>query len=221
MSDLVTVTGMVLSAGPVGDFDKRIVLLTKERGKIACFAKGARRQNSPLMGITRPFAFGTYTLYEGRTSYTLRNADVTRYFEEVAGDLDALMVAYYFAEIADYYGREGLDASEGVNLLYAALLALCSKKMNRYLIRYTYELKAIQIAGEIPDFFDPQSKWIRNLSPSAVYALQFIVTTPLSKLFSFNVTDEVLRELKRVAAGITTECFDKKMKSAELLETLR
>ena len=81
--DLTGLTALVLASTPAGEYDRRVVLLTRERGKIACFARGARRPGSPLMAASLPFCFGTYRIREGRNSNVLVEAKLQTFFENL------------------------------------------------------------------------------------------------------------------------------------------
>lgn len=101
--------GMVLSAMPMGEYDKRLTILTVERGKINAFARGARKPNSPLLACSQPFSYGEFTAYAGRDSYTVSGAQVSNYFPGLKEDLARLYLGMYFCEFADYFTREGND----------------------------------------------------------------------------------------------------------------
>ncbi len=226
MGELIEVTGMVLTASPIKEYDKRIELLTKERGRISAFVQGARRPNSTLSACGIPFTFGTYSLYQGRSSYNVQSAQIKTYFDKIADDFDALCYVSYFAEMAQYFTRENVEAPQELLLLYMTCKAVTKGLINLPLIRSIYEMRLMQIEGEALEFFKclkcgtedagrevylskggilcndcagkiPQQLREKPvvLSQDALYALQFVLSSPLEKLYSFKVSEEVQKEL--------------------------
>ena len=216
-SQTYTVTGMVLSAAPVGDYDKLVVLLTRERGKIRAFARGARRPGSALMAAANAFAFGEFQIYEGRTSYTMSQASIQNYFGELMTDFEGACYGQYFLEFVDYYTRENADGSDFLKLAYQSLRALLVPSLPRKLVRYIYELKAMTYSGECPQTFEQFSDW--NLNPSTEYALQYVVATSVEKLYTFLLTEEVFAEFARVVTWLRKHYVEHRFKSLEILET--
>lgn len=237
---------MVLSATPIGEYDRRVVILTKERGKISAFAKGARKPHSQLVGAMNPFSFGEFTLYEGRNSYTLVQAGISNYFTELRSDVEAAYYGFYFMEIANYYGKENTDEVEMLKLLYQTLRALVKKNIPYPLIRYIFELKAITINGEAPQVFQCVSCGDKEraavfstrkgglvcsacqgnvadaiiLDTSTLYTLQYIISSSIEKLYAFTVKNEVLDMLRKVMKQYMMVYVDKQFHSLEILEQL-
>ena len=98
IQNFLILTGIIIKAEPIGEYDRRVVLLTKERGKISAFARGARKPGNRLMAPTNPFSFGQFTLYTGRNSYNLSDAEITNYFEELRQDFVGAYYGFYFLE---------------------------------------------------------------------------------------------------------------------------
>lgn len=215
MQEFINVTGIVLKQTPIGEYDRRICLLTRERGKISAFARGARKPGNRFAAATNPFSFGHFKLYAGKDSYTVSEVEIQNYFEELMQDYEGAYYGIYFAEVADYYTRENNDEREMMKLLYQSLRALCAPALPNPLIKSIYELKAIVVNGEFPGI--PQN---RRLAESTVYALHYIATSPIEKLYTFTVTEEVLGELGQVADEYRKRFMDRNFKSLEILKTL-
>ena len=133
--DTVTVNGMVLSAMPIGEYDRRIVLLTTDLGRISAFVRGARRPNSSLLAAARPFSMGIFTLHAGRDSYTVQAASIKEYFEAVSSDVTKMAYGCYFLEAAGFASEENDDGRELLNLLYFSLKALENQAIPDELVR--------------------------------------------------------------------------------------
>lgn len=277
MTGQIKLTGMVLVSMPVGDYDRRLTILTKERGKISAFAKGARKPTSPLLGCSQPFSFGEFVLFEGKSSYNVVSADISNYFAELREDVESIYYAMYFCEFSCYMTKENLEAGEPLKLLYVTLRALSKPALHKKLVRRIFELRFMAVNGEMPQvescvlcgkeemlkqptgWFSPSEGGIccedcrkkrmqeregavneaagpgrkpaaggkyqpENdgvwIGTSTIYTMQYILATPLEKLFTFTVSDEVLSELCEAMDQFLAKHVGHKMKSEEMLEIL-
>lgn len=214
MREQISVTGIVLMAAPVGEYDRRLVILTRGRGKITAFARGVRRPGNQLMAAAAPFVFGKFLLYEGRDAYTLAGAEVENYFREIAGDMEAACYGSYFLELADYYGRENIDATETLRLLYQSLRALLKPSVPNRLVKPVYELKLMEINGEYREL--P----LGRLNDSTLYAWQYVLAAPVESLYTFTLTDQVLGEFVRCVEQNKERFIDKTFHSLDILNAV-
>lgn len=214
-----------MSSMDVGEADRRLVVLTRELGKITVFAYGAKRQKSPFVAAANPFVCGEFTLSEGRGAYRLLAARCDHYFRELTADYEKSCMGFYFLEFTSYFAVENVDSRDYLNLLYKSVEALLNENIPDQLVRYVFELKMFALNGETPDtygccvcgkpvtegFFQLDRKRICHgdcggsrqipLGSSTIYTMQYVVSCPIGRLYQFNVSEQVLLELKNVMDG--------------------
>ncbi len=218
MQELLSLTGMVLKAEPIGEYDKRVVLLTAESGKMTCFAKGARRMGNRFLAATDPFCFGTFRLFPGRNSYSLNEAEIKNYFAGLREDYESACYGMYFLELSDYYTVENNDEKPMLALLYRSVEALLRENIPNALIRCIFELKALMLNGEYPGIPEEEKA---SFDPSTVYTLSFIEKTEPALLYRFAVSETVLSELASLCDRFRKRFLDRPLKSLEILETIK
>lgn len=245
MRPQIVLKGIVLSSGMVGDYDKRVVILTKERGKITAFARNVRKPGNMLMAACQPFNYGSFYVYESYDAYKLVSAQVEEYFSDIKEDLDSVCYGRYFCEFMDYLTMEGNCDKNVLNLLYMSFKALTKKNIPPELVRRIFEIKMLALDGEAIhcfscvncnkkeklDKFDATSSAFLcsecsgkpgtiNISETTVYTVQYVISSSVSKLYTFTVTEDIQRELDMICNRYVPTHIDRKFKSLELLEGL-
>ena len=239
-----TVSGIVLSSSPAGEYDRRVVLLTRERGKISAFARGARRPGNSLMAPSESFAFGEFSVYKGKSAYTIKKASIKEYFREISSDYEKACYGFYFLEVCDYFGLEGQDETNLITLLYMTLKALVRGALPAQLVKAVFDFKCLYLNGTYPDvfkcaicgkvedltLFSTRDSAIyckscakkrellgKMLSPACVLAMQVVITSSPGKLFSFSLEENILKEFVQTVKNYFSSVIEHSFKSEELL----
>ncbi len=144
-------TAIVLRTVDTGEADRVVTLLSRERGKVAAFARGARASRRRFGGSLEPFTLVTAEVRERPSSELLGLESVTALeaFGGIRADLARIACAAYAAELARELVRDHEPHEDLFTLLATYLGALDAAPARPAALR-AFELGALRAAGLSP-----------------------------------------------------------------------
>ncbi len=142
-------SALVLSTRPLGEADRLVTLLTREAGKVAAVARGARKTKSKLASGVDLFTRAYMSLYSGKSLYTVTQVEIKERFDYLHRDPLLYAYACYFAELVEMLMVEGEPREEMYGLLLGGWRSL-SRGGDSELLARSYELKFLLENGTAP-----------------------------------------------------------------------
>jgi len=211
---LYTADALVLRTYKLGEADRIVVFLTRDRGKKRGVAKGARRPRSRFTGALEPLTEVSVAYFEKeRRELVGLNYAETRRSPLAFGSSDALGHVSYFAELLDEWAQEA-DADERLYRLGASMLdALGAGTPVEPLARY-FEYWLLRLQGVYPESRG-------TLSDGAAAFLAGSRTVAPQHVGSVPAEPQALRELESVHRTLIAMHLEKTLKSDRVLRDLR
>lgn len=229
--------GIIISENNMSDYDKMVTILTPN-GKIGCAAKGSRRPKSGLMAATQFLCFGEYMIYQGVSSYNLNSCEVIEVFYKIRTDIDKLNYAVHITKIINDVTDENQNTYKILQLFLNTLYMISESEKSLDLIIAIFKIKLLCLLGFMPvidkcvccgekekleyfSFRDSgfkcsscalQDKGALKMSNSTMTAIRYIVMAPPKKIFSFNLSEENIKELEIISKIYLNDKLDKDYK---------
>jgi len=218
MTDQLTERGIVLSTSMLGEYDKRLVILTERLGRITVFANGARRKNSRFTAASQSFTMGSFTLRPGRDTYTLLSVEIIESFLDLTLDPDKYVTAAYVSELTEAMTRENLPGGDELNLLYVTYRKLLEGSLTPDAIRAAFIFKLMHVEGIAPGMEEESQL---HVSDAARYAIQYIYSRTIGGTYSFRMSEPVAQELILLGEKLLEEHLERPIRSGEILKGMR
>lgn len=146
-----------------GESDRRIALLTPDRGKIYVTARGARKAGARLSGSTEPGTYANFAIAARRNAYVTQVQQI-RSFAELRSDYKRLMCALTLLETADAVAPEDQSVPEVFETCLAGIVAIEANE-NPLAALCWIDLKLMSAIGVAPDFGGAMRASALRLSP--------------------------------------------------------
>jgi DNA repair protein RecO (recombination protein O) len=213
---LYSADALILRTYKLGEADRIVVFLTRDRGKKRGVAKGARRTKSNFVGSLEPLtqARVAYFEKERRELVSLNYSEASRSALS-SGTIEALGCATYFAELIDEWSAESHEDERLYRLGASMIEALASGVPPEPLARY-FEFWLLSLQGVYP----PADVREKRLSPGAISFLESARKIGPQDLAGLRVERQSLRELESLHRSVITMHLEREPRSIRVLKDM-
>jgi len=248
MNQQLLLTGIVISEYPMGENDKRLTILTGERGKVSVISKGCRKVGSHLHAVSQAITFGEFQVSFGRNYNYLTSAVIKDSFGYLKDELKKILYASYFCEVTGYFAVEGQEERDLLNLLFITFMAMKKALLPLPLIRRIFEFRILQYSGygmetnqcihcgrDISHEVESGISYSQGgivchqckdqifcdpVRGDVAYALSYLSSAPLKETYSFVVSGKTQEGFERAVSRYFSVLADHNFKSEVMLETV-
>ncbi len=242
---LITEGLIIREFNGVGEADRFVTVLTKQKGVLRAAVRGARRIKSRAGSATGLLMYSRLRLIEGRDMYIVEDAQPIDVFFGLREDIEKTALAQYFCELANAVCPADEEASEQLGLLLLALRHLEKDTRPAPLLKATVEWRLLSQAGYMPNmagcaacgkadgdvlflpsegqFFcpahPPQNGFA--LSAGGLTAVRHVITCPLGKCFAFSLSDGSLAAFGEAAERFMKAQLGRSFKTLDFYHGVR
>ena len=210
---LYTTDALILRSYKLGESDRIVVFLTRDRGKKRGVARNARQSRRRFGGALEPLTCGrvAYMERERRDLVRVDYVEQTR-SPMSAVDGEALGYAGYFAELIDEWAQEA-DPNEtlfrlGVSMTDAIAAGVPIEPLARYFEFWLLRLQGVYEAA--PQLSAEARAFLTMARSSSPFALSRVAVSRVA-----------LRELEGAHRALMTMHLEKDLKSVRVLKEMR
>lgn len=237
--------GIVLKARSYGESNKIITLMTREAGKVACMARGAKKPTSRLAGVTQPFMHASFLVQRTTGMGTLQQGEHFNSMRTIQTDIIATAYASYIVELMDKLMEEGQEQPYAYEVLLQALNAI-NEGYDPEAITLFVDWKMLPFAGVQPQlngcancgsvegefafsfshggFLCHQcfhlDQYIIRLSPTLVKLIRMFYMMPIEQVGKLELKPQTKLAIKNIVTTIYEEQTGIRLKSRDFIAQL-
>jgi len=211
---LYSADALILRTYKLGEADRIVVFLTRDRGKKRGVAKGARRTKSNFVGALEPLTHARVAYFE-RERRELVNLNYSEASRSALSNatIEGLGCATYCADLIDEWAADGHEDERlyrlGVSMVEALASGAPPEPLTRYFEFWLLSLQGVYPAGRVP-----------TLSPGAQAFLAAARKVGPQELSGVVATREVLRELELLHRSVIAMHLEREPRSMRVLKEM-